>query len=64
MSCNLVEKNVIDYLVYNFLSHKITTKLDPDGLGILLIRENEKSWEYRYNEDAKKFTINNYKYQN
>ena len=63
MSCNLIDKNVIDYLVYNFLSHKITTKLDPDDLGILLIRENEKSWEYRYNEGAnKKFAINNYKY--
>jgi len=62
MSCDLVDENVINYLVYNFLFYKINTKLDPDDLGTNLLIENRESWEHRYNETVDQFFTVDYKY--
>ena len=43
MSCDLVDKNVIDYLVFNCIKYKIATKMLASEIKELLIFENERS---------------------
>lgn len=43
MSCDLVDENVIDYLVFNCIKYKVATKMLASEIKELLIFENERS---------------------
>ncbi len=49
MSCYVVARRHIDFLVSALIEHQITPpNMDPDHLGRLLWRENERSFTSRY----------------
>lgn len=53
MSCHIVDENVIDYLVFNFIKYKVPVTETPSALGKLLAEENVKSVSARYREPAR-----------
>jgi hypothetical protein len=60
MSCDIVDENVIDYLVFNLVKYKVPVTENPSALGKLLTEENVKSVSARYREPARGFPYRGY----